>query len=193
MKEKVILVDCDGVLVDWEYAFDCWMDFNGYRKTNENGYLATIKYGIAYEQAENRIKMFNQSAAIGFLPPLRDSIYYIKKLHEQHGYIFHMISSLGKEPHAQKLRVQNTEMLFGKTAFEKYIFLDTNEEKSKPLSLYANTECYWIEDKPENAIEGLKQGLNSILINHHYNTSFSGDKMVKRANDWKEIYNIITA
>ena len=31
MKEKVILVDCDGVLFDWEYAFDQWMKKHGYK------------------------------------------------------------------------------------------------------------------------------------------------------------------
>ena len=26
--DKVILVDCDGVLCDWLYAFDQWMEMN---------------------------------------------------------------------------------------------------------------------------------------------------------------------
>jgi hypothetical protein len=28
--DKVILTDCDGVLLDWEYSFSSWMDSKGY-------------------------------------------------------------------------------------------------------------------------------------------------------------------
>ena len=32
MKDSVILVDCDGVLLNWEYAFDVWMQQHGFKK-----------------------------------------------------------------------------------------------------------------------------------------------------------------
>ena len=30
--DKVILTDCDGVLLNWEYAFHCWMDAHGFKR-----------------------------------------------------------------------------------------------------------------------------------------------------------------
>ena len=50
---------------------------------------------------------------------------------------------------------------------------------------------WWIEDKPENAVAGIKAGHKSILITHPYNKDFEYPGLV-RANGWKEIYEIVT-
>ena len=82
MKNKIILTDSDGVLTDWEYAFDIWMLQHGFNKQNgaEFKYDMGTRYGIDKEQSKKLIRIFNESAAIGFLPPLRDAMYYVKKL-----------------------------------------------------------------------------------------------------------------
>ena len=36
LKDKVMLVDCDGVLLNWEYAFCCYLEQRGYTQV-ENG------------------------------------------------------------------------------------------------------------------------------------------------------------
>jgi hypothetical protein len=79
--------------------------------------------------------------------------------------------------------------LFGDTAFEKYVYLDTGADKDEELAFYKDSGCYWVEDKPENAEEGLKQGLNSILMNHTHNAEYEGEAI--RVNNWKEIYQLI--
>ena len=85
MKENVILVDCDGVILNWEYAFEIWMEQHGFEKIpgGELDYDIGKRYGISREQTMRLIKLFNESAAIGFLPPLRDAMYYVKKLVEK--------------------------------------------------------------------------------------------------------------
>ena len=30
--DKKIIIDCDGVLLDWAYAFDVWMGEHGYER-----------------------------------------------------------------------------------------------------------------------------------------------------------------
>ena len=97
---KVILTDCDGVLMDWERAFGEWMVSNGYviNKEYEKSYNMAKKYDIDDHKKHELVKYFNESSRIGWLPPLRDSIKYVKKLHEEHGYVFHMITSLSKNP-----------------------------------------------------------------------------------------------
>ena len=103
MSEKLILVDCDGVLVDWVYSFDRWMERHGRKKLRDDVYDLAECYGIEKAEAKNFVKMFNESANIEYLPPLRDAVKYVRKLHEEYGYIFHCITSLSLDPFAQKL------------------------------------------------------------------------------------------
>lgn len=189
MKDKVILTDCDGVLLDWEYAFDQWMKRHGYIVKETGSYLMDVKYGIEYKEAKKLIRMFNESAAIRKLPPLRDAIHYVKKLHQEHGYIFHAITSLSNDQYSQHLRTKNLRELFGDTVFEKYVYLDTGADKDEVLEEYRNTECWWIEDKPENADVGSEVGLNSVLVTHDHNKNYKGNAKVVK--NWSEIYNLI--
>jgi FMN phosphatase YigB (HAD superfamily) len=191
MKNKVILVDCDGVLLDWEYAFHVWIERHGH--TAVDGALALYKiderYGIGQQQAKMLIRMFNESAAIGYLPPLRDAMHYVRKLHEEHGYVFHAITSLSNDPNAQHLRTKNLKRLFGESAFERFVYLDTGADKDEVLKEYHGSNCYWVEDKPENCEVGLRFGLDSIIMNHAYNSSYTGSL---RVYNWKDLYELIT-
>jgi FMN phosphatase YigB (HAD superfamily) len=190
MKDKAILVDCDGVLFDWEYAFGQWMERHGYVVKETGNYLMDVKYGIDRAEAKKLIRMFNESAWIRKLPPLRDAIKYVKKLHTDHGYIFHAITSLSNDQYAQHLRTKNLREMFGDSVFEKYVYLDTGADKDNVLVEYADTECWWVEDKPENVDCGINFGLNGILVAHDHNESYSGK--ARRVNNWREIYTIIT-
>jgi FMN phosphatase YigB (HAD superfamily) len=190
MKNKVILTDADGVLFDWEYAFDQWMKRHGYVVMETGDYRMDVKYGIEYKEAKKLIRMFNESAWIRKLPPLRDAIHYVKKLHVEHGYIFHAITSLSNDQYAQHLRTKNLREMFGDTVFEKYVYLDTGADKDEALEPYRNSGCWWIEDKPENADCGTGVGLASILMDHDHNQDYNGEAI--RVRNWKEIYRIIT-
>jgi FMN phosphatase YigB (HAD superfamily) len=190
-KDKVILTDADGVLLDWEYAFDYWMQRHGYKVVVENVYEMEIKYDMPRGDMKRLIRMFNESAWIRKLPPLRDAIKYIKKLHEEQGYIFHCITSLSDDVYAQHLRTKNLRELFGDSVFEKFIYLDTGADKDEVLELYKDTECIWVEDKYENALCGHKFGLNAFLMGHMFNAGCTEN--VNRVNNWKEIYNYVTA
>jgi uncharacterized HAD superfamily protein len=188
-KEKVILVDCDGVLLDWEYAFDYWMNRHDYKIYNEGVYDMAIKYDMPKKDIHRLIRMFNESAAIRKLPPLRDAMKYVKKLHEEHGYVFHAVTSLSNDQYAQHLRTKNLRELFGDTAFEKYVYLDTGADKDEALAVYKDTGCYWIEDKPANAKVGKDLGLDAILMAHIFNRDVVD---IPRVPNWKTIYGIIT-
>lgn len=192
MKDRVILTDADGCLLNWEYAFAVWMETHGFSKVPgaEFNYNIDQRYNIPREQGKKLIKIFNENAAIGFLPPLRDAMYYVKRLHEEHGYVFHCITSLSLDPNAKKLREMNLAKLFGETAFEKVICLDTGADKTEALIPYRDSQCWWIEDKPENALVGQKLGLRSILVEHGHNM-YNYHQDIPIVKNWKEIYNII--
>jgi hypothetical protein len=190
---KIILTDCDGVLLNWEYAFCTWMEQHGFTQI-ENGnhyYDLAERFAITKTEAKAKVKIFNESAAIGFLPALRDAMFYVKRLHEEHGFTFHCITSLSLDPSAYELRKMNLEKLFGPTAFTKLICLDTGADKDEALAKYRNKGYYWVEDKYENAVAGLKYGLKPVLIEHGFNMNEPVlDGMVKCLN-WKEIYEHI--
>ena len=147
--KKLILTDADGVLLDWEWAFNVWMQEHGFEEVpgSKLNYDMSMRYGIPREQVKKLIRIFNESAAIGFLPALRDAMYYVKRLHEEHGFRFHCITSLSLDPNAQKLREMNLNKLFGTSAFERIVCLDTGADKDEVLQEYEGTGCYWLEDK----------------------------------------------
>ena len=193
LSQQVILVDADGVLLNWEYAFSIWMETHGFVKQPGSDFEYDIgrRYNIDHPQGRKLIKMFNESAAIGFLPPLRDAMYWVKRLHEEHGYVFHCITSLSLDPSAGKLREMNLRKLFGKTAFERVVCLDTGADKHDALAEYRDSGCYWIEDKPENADVGHALGLKSILVEHGHNMNYLCSYPIVK--NWREIYAIITS
>jgi hypothetical protein len=194
MKDKKILIDCDGVLMNWEYAFNCWMEQRGYIiKEGSVAYDMGERYGLYITKTKELVRDFNSSAAMGFLPPLRDAMHYVRKLHEQHGYVFHMITSLSLDDHACRLRRMNTEKLFGETAFSGFTFLDTGADKDDVLYKYKDTGMTWIEDKVENAVVGKILGLDCLLMEHGHNMDFkrSTYSNITIVKNWKEIYEYL--
>jgi len=190
-KNRIILVDCDGVLLDWEYAFDVYLQTHGFNKVEGGNRKYDIgkRYGIDREQGKKLIKIFNESAHIGFLPPLRDAMYYVKRLHEEHGYVFHCITSLSRDENAQELRRMNLRKLFGKTAFERFVFLDTGQDKDEVLEHYRGSGLFWIEDKIINCQVGHGLGLRSLLMEHGHNMDYE-DPSIPRVKNWREIYDL---
>jgi FMN phosphatase YigB (HAD superfamily) len=191
MQDKVIITDADGVLVDWFHSFSRWMTKRGYRIMEPDAYQIDKVYGIIRDQGKRLVREFNESADIAFLTPHLDAIKYVKKLHEEHGYVFHVVTSQSDNINAQNLRIQNLKNLFGETVFEEFTILDTGADKDEALLKYKDTGCWWVEDKPENAEVGVELGLEGILMEHNHNKDYLHAD-IKTAKNWKEVYDIIT-
>jgi FMN phosphatase YigB (HAD superfamily) len=193
LKNQLILVDCDGVLLDWEAAFDHWMSLHGYQINpgGQDEYLMHRRYPVSRADGRHLIRTFNESAAIGYLNPLRDAQWYVQRLHQEHGYKFHCITSLSSDANAARLREMNLTAVFGPTVFEEIICLATGADKQQALVPYADSGCWWLEDKPENADLGHAMGLNSVLVEHGHNTDHVCP--YPRVKNWREAYAIITS
>jgi len=202
---KLILTDCDGVLLDWSYRFFEFMEQKEYTLSDDYAY----RYGIdkIFEEITDKahgrrlVTEFNESAWIGFLPSFRDAVKYVKKLNEEHGYVFGVITSLSTNQYAMALREENLVRIFGENVFDFIHCIETGADKDCELMEFQDSECWWIEDKVENAECGLKFGLKPILMRHTHNESYelSGvvfntftDFHIPVARNWKEVYNIVT-
>ena len=188
-KYKIILTDCDGVLLDWEAAFIEWMESKGYEKKVEAVYDISKSFGIEKKLGKRLVKEFNESAWMGYLKAFRDARSGVGRLYEA-GYRFHCITSLSLDKKAQRLRLMNLENIFGKGVFKELVCLDTCADKDEALAEYEGSGFYWVEDKTENAICGLKFGLKPILISHAHNADCDNDDVVV-AQDWEQIANTI--
>ena len=191
MNNKIILVDCDGVLLDWEHSFKLWMIEKGYEIKNDVEYSMAKTFDMPKPEMKKLIRHFNESANMCCLPPLRDSVKYVKKIHEELGYVFHCITSMSLNRHANKLREQNLSNLFGETAFEKVQCLDTGADKDEALLPYLDSGCVWVEDKIKNAELGDRLGLSAVLIQHDHQGDYTNDD-IPAVQNWKEIYEMLS-
>lgn len=187
--EKIILTDCDGVLLAWEGAFHEWMISKGFTKKEHGTYDISKTFGIPKTLGKKLVKEFNESAWMGFLPAYKDARSGVAKLVE-HGWKFIVITSLSLDVKAQMLRISNLKNIFGKNVFIDVICLDTGADKDEELVKFKDSGLFWIEDKPENAEAGLKYGLKPIIIEHEHNKGHDVEG-IETAYDWEEIYNII--
>ena len=190
-KNRIILTDVDGVLLDWERHFRKWMKLNGYHEDSSqtNQYDMNVRYGIHEDLKKELIREFNKSAWMGTQEPMPNSQTWVKLLHAE-GWTFIPITSQTRDIPAQELRKRRLKELFGGTVFENFFILDTGEDKDSALAEFHGTGLWWVEDKIANAVAGLEYGLKPLLYNHGYNQKFEHSKIV-RVDDWQHIYKVI--
>lgn len=192
---KKILTDCDGVLLDWAYSFEKWMKFHfDMTVVDQTEYDIAKRYqsddpNLSKDNKFYAPRIFCNSSRIASLKPLRDSVKYVKKIYEEHGVTFDVVTSLSLDPETQKLRKYNLRKVYG-DAIDRIVCLDTGEDKDEALEEWRDSGLLWVEDKPENAVLGAEMGLQSILIDHPYNRDFSHPD-VTRVKNWKEVYEMI--
>lgn len=186
----IVLTDADGCLVNWMSVFEEWMKGLGL-KPKALSYEIDEKYGIPKDAADDYVKFFNMSAEIEFLPPLRDSIKYVEKMHREHGVVFHCITAIGSNRKSHVLRERNLKNLFGKTTFHEIDCVGSGSKKKPFLEKYRDSGAVWIEDSVERAIEGYEMGLSTFLVNHDHNQFDDIPSGIVRVSNWKEIYNIL--
>jgi hypothetical protein len=200
---RIILTDVDGVLLEWEHHFTKWMlqrtlfDERGARyhphkllADKQNTYEMAERFGVTIPEIRKEIREFNRSAWMGTQRPMPDSQTWVKLLAAE-GWTFIPITSQTSDIPAQCLRKRRMGELFGEHIFSNYHILGTGADKDSALAEFHNTGLYWVEDKPKNAVTGLKYGLKPILIDHPYNRDFDHPE-VTRVNNWQDIHEIVS-
>lgn len=194
--KKHILTDADGVILNWEEGFNTWMQGKGYVKIPDydvKAYSLHLHFGIPKTECKRLIREFNESSAVALLPPMRDAVKEITKLYKA-GYEFTIITSMSLTKSAYLARMQNLKFVFPDVEFKELICLDTGADKNDILAKKAEEYpgAYWIEDKNDNSLAGLKVGLDCFLMDHEHNRDLS-EMGIKRVKNWKEISDYILA
>jgi|TARA_R100000027_G_scaffold45773_2_gene34800 FMN phosphatase YigB (HAD superfamily) len=200
---RIILTDVDGVLLEWEHHFTKWMlqrtlfDERGARyhpykllADKQNTYEMAERFGITVTEIRKEIREFNRSAWMGTQRPMFESQTWVKLLAAE-GWTFIPITSQTSDIPAQQLRKKRLGELFGEHVFTNYHILGTGADKDSALAEFHGTGLYWVEDKPKNALAGLKYGLKPILIDHPYNRDLNHPEII-RVNNWKQIHEVIS-
>ncbi len=190
---RLILTDCDGVLLNWVKGFSTFIEGKGHKCGVEDSdqYSLERRFGLTTDQVISHVNEFNESDAIRSLEPYADSVEYVKKLSEQ-GFRFTVISALTGNAKARQNRWINLQSVFG-DVFEDLICLPIMTNKSVALEPWKGTNHFWIEDHVEQALAGLNQGLRPILVSHPYNNGIDCPfYRTSYENPWKDIYNQIT-
>lgn len=192
-KEKIILTDADGVLVDWNSGFDKFMMSKGFpRKPNtEADYNISVRHGLSSHQSHEFVKEFNESRNIADLKPFADSVDNVLTLANL-GFRFIVITSLSDHPDAQEYRTLNLKGIFG-DIFDEIRCIKMGASKANTLRLWEDTGYFWIEDHMRQAEAGYEVGLKTVLINHPYNIHYTTDLFPKVSYEtpWAEIVNMV--
>ena len=117
--------------MNWEDAFTSWMAKRDYTPKVENQYRQNIRYDISKEESDALVTMFNDSAWMGWLRPLRDAVVTLPKFKEA-GYEFECITSLSDDYYSAKLRQHNLHDHF-QNNIGKCICLEQGGDKDEIL------------------------------------------------------------
>lgn len=186
-----VLTDVDGVLLNWNFAFHRWMKKQGYTPVRDDSYELDVCYGLGVIETIKLCECFNASAEMGFLEPLHDARYWVRRLCHRHNVKFHAITSMGLDHYGGKLREMNLRFVFGKVAFEKIVILGCGADKTEALSEYSGSGLFWLEDNIHNAQVGASLGLRSLLFDREYNQKRLKNELFTRIKNWKEFSSIL--
>jgi len=189
--QKLILVDVDGVVLNYNSAFEDFMEKQGFPIVEHDNYDFTKKFGISDELVHSMCQDFTSSLNIENLEFIEKSSLYINKLHHEKGYKFHFITSISKDPLAVEMRTNNLLHQIMPSAIHEITCLGFLEDKYEYLfDNYRDSNCWWVEDSVTNFQSGERVGLRALLMDHPYNRYYNTPN---RVYNWKEIYDRITA
>lgn len=186
MNSKLILLDVDGVLLDWNTQFHSWMSQNGHPIKHSESSMIEDMYELEVKEVRKCIREFNETENIANLLPINGAVDALRNLKDE-GYMFKCITSLSVKEEITGKRQKNLDQVFGNGTITETIFLNTYSPKKEILESFSGTHAWWIEDNFKNAVDGFDVGLRSIYFSNKEST----DSRILFASSWKEILTII--
>ncbi len=189
-REKMLLVDVDGVLLHWVNGFTKFLleQHDITVPENQNSHYIHEWLEVHPDAALKLISDFNASHHFSLLEPLNQSDEFLPMFYEE-GFRIVAVTSCSSDTKIGEMRRENLHRYFG-DIFETIHCLDLHQCKSDILKQYP--KGYWVEDIPSWALKGAEAGHLTFLMDHSYNRSFK-DSNVIRAKDWYMIYQFVHA
>lgn len=169
LKKPWVLLDCDGVLLDWDQGIQSYAIthhshvWNG-DHMDEHAYDLTTRMNITSDQAQDLIWEFHHSAEYAHLMPMPGAVSAVAQLKKFCRLA--VITACGTQTTIRKHRRENLNQVFG-DVFEHVHCTDSFEEKKQYLRSY--DPGHWVEDHARNALMGKLYGHQCYLINAAHN------------------------
>lgn len=169
MVKQHVLLDSDGVLLNWELGLQKWMaqlhpHLSSPSHYDEHAFELSLRYNISREMGNQLVWDFHNHVEFTRLEPLPGSQQAIQKLAENFTLV--VITACGVDLQIQEYRKQNLINCFG-NVFDKIICVNRSVEKESYLKSYPLS--YWVEDHASNANMGCELGHATFLIDAPYN------------------------
>ena len=184
-----LLIDVDGVILDWNLGFELWMKERGYKKKVESTYDLSDAYEMDKTEIHTLGYEYCHSEDFARIPAFRDAPFYLDRIAVKFELYIHAISAVYDDKKSYAARWSNIKHFYP-TDFWTLTHTITSENKLQHLLKYKDSGCFWIEDHMPNALMGLECGLRPILMDHPYNRD-ENHPDIPRVSSWKEIYTII--
>jgi len=179
---KLILVDVDNVMFDFNTPFYDWVEAeknlvpNGARNSS---YRFEHLYGTTEAEMVAHVEEFSNGENFGMLPPMPGAVEAIDHL-KKAGYAFEAITACCDAPAVREAREKALRATYGISDIH-YVGLGQN--KFSMLSKYKPS--FWVEDNLKNAMDGSMAGHYTFLIDHEYNRGT--ERGIHRVAGWADI------
>lgn len=172
MKITHLLLDVDGVLLDWSGGFLRYMEVRGHPPrsvTHRRWDMRCCFPTLDGQQIWNFINMFHHSEAYGELEPLPGAVSAARFLRMKlPNTKFVAITACGLDPRTIHLRTQALQQF----PIDEVHFVSPRQGKGEILAKFPADTSIMVEDKPENIDDVLDLGMRAIMIDHEYNQHY---------------------
>lgn len=186
MKQTLIL-DCDGVLLDWTRSFTEWVYETYGWKPNDSYpklYNADAWYDIAVERGQELVTEFNASEAFASIYAI-DSVREGLELVKAAGMRTHVITCAGPSKTCHRRRRENLNNHFPKM-IDKLTCIPMTMTKTRHLSQYDGSDFFFIEDHHKHAASAIEFNIQPILVRTNQNYGQRNPHGIKKVNTFLE-------
>ena len=165
MLKPTLILDCDGVLLNWADGFMAWC--KRYKKLTPNDNYPSV-YNVARwfdisQVAGNRlVEDFNGSRSFGKLNPMPTVAAGLERIKDA-GFRTHVITCAGPAVVCQPLRRANLELHFP-GMIDKLTCIPMSASKEAHLRVYDGSDYFFIEDHLMHAASALQFNVQPLLV-----------------------------
>lgn len=190
MKDKVIILDIDEVLLKWVDGFSDFL-YRYWGITTQGSpkeWDLSVWLGCSKETAMEFVRSFNEeSSEFGELKPFREAVPALHDLRDL-GYNLYGVTASCETVEGKRNRIYNLLDVFG-NVFEDVHFVPMGASKKEILVTFPKGSFY-VEDNIYNVADGVDLGLNVVQYIRPHNVSLRHTEAYW-ADSWADIADYI--